>query len=96
VESSPAGYRVADARYLAGEILFYQHNTPAAVDWWRKIVPRTGDSYVIAYSELLDDINSPSGLSTAEIHAILAGERGRWLAFSRQRLQQFGYAFHTF
>ena len=96
IDSSPGGYRSADARYLAGEILFYQRNTPAALDWWRGIVPRVGDSYATAYSELLHEMESPSGLSAAEIHAILAGQRMRWLDFSRRRLQQFGYSFHTF
>ncbi len=96
IASSPGGYRSADARYLAGEVLFYQNNTPGAVEWWRGIVPRSGDSYQVAYSELLEQIDSPPGLSAAEIHAILAGERSRWLDFSRRRLQQFGYSFDTF
>ena len=96
IESTPGGYRAADARYLAGEIFFYQHNTPEAIRWWRAITPDAGDSYAIAYSELLQELKSPSGLSAAEINAILGGERGRWLDASRRRLRQFGHSFTTF
>ena len=96
VESTPAGYRAADARYLAGEIFFHQHNTPEALRWWGAMTPDAGDSYAIAYSELLQELESPSGLSAAEIHAILGGERARWLEVSRRRLRQFGHSFTTF
>ncbi len=96
VESTPAGYRAADARYLAGEIFFYQKNTPEALRWWGAITPDAGDSYAIAYPELLQELKSPSGLSAAEINAILGGERSRWLEVSRRRLRQFGHSFTTF
>lgn len=64
--------------------------------WWREITPGTGDNYATAYSELLMALQSPSGLTAAEVNAILGGERGRWLDLSRKRLRQFGHTFNSF
>ena len=96
VQSTPGGYRAADARFLAGEIFFYQNNTAEALRWWRDITPGSGDSYATAYSELLAELHAPSGLSAAKVNAALGGERRRWLEFSRKRLRQFGYTFTSF
>jgi hypothetical protein len=96
IESSPGGYRVADARFLAGEILFNQNNMPAALRMWHQIRPDARDSYVKTYSELLDEIESPGGGRAVEINRILGVEYRRWLDFSEGRLRQFGYAFDTF
>lgn len=96
VQSTPGGYRAADARFLAGEIFFYQNDTAEALRWWRDITPGSGDSYAIAYSELLAELQAPSGLSAAKVIAVLGGERRRWLELSRKRLRQFGYTFTSF
>jgi hypothetical protein len=96
VETSPDGYRAADARFLAGEILFNQNNAPEAVRMWREIRPNPSDSYVEAYSELLAEMRSPNGATASEINRILGAEHRRWLDFSQVRLRQFGYAFDTF
>ena len=96
IETTPEGYRSADARFLAGEIHFNQNNAPEAVRVWREIRPDAGDSYVEAYSELLAEMRSPNGATAAGINRILGAEHRRWLDFSAARLRQFGYAFDTF
>jgi hypothetical protein len=96
LESTPDGYRASDARFLIGEIYFNQNDVPAAMRAWRDITPSIDDSYLEAYSEILDVMAAPRGGSVAEIHRILGGERRRWLEFSRIRLRQFGYEFNTF
>jgi hypothetical protein len=96
IETTPAGYRSADARFLAGEILFNQNNAPEAVRMWRDIRPDPRDSYVEAYSELLAEMRSADGATASEINRILGAEHRRWLDFSEVRLRQFGYTFDTF
>ena len=96
IESTPGGYRAADARFLAGEILFNQNNAPDALRMWREIRPDPRDSYVETYSELLAEMQSPNGATASEVNRILGGEHRRWLDFSQTRLRQFGYAFDTF
>jgi hypothetical protein len=96
METTPDGYRAADAHFLAGEILFNQNNAPDALRMWREIRPDARDSYVEAYSELLAEIRSPNGATASEINRILGAEHRRWLDFSEARLRQFGYTFDTF
>ena len=93
---TPDRYRATDARYLLGEIYFYQGDFREAQRWWRGMTPSPRDTYGGAASELVDRLSSRGGLSAADTHVILAGEREVWLEFSRERLRRFGYAFDTF
>jgi len=38
IDSTPSGYRAADARFLAGEILFNQKRVPEALSCWERII----------------------------------------------------------
>ena len=96
IDSTPSGYRAADARFLAGEILFNQKRVPEALSCSQRIIPNPQDSYVDAYSHVLQELHSTRGTSVQEIDRILRAEHGRWLMFSYDRLRQFGYAFDTF
>jgi hypothetical protein len=96
VETTPDGYRSADARFLMGEILFNQNKMSEALRVWRGITPDPRDTYVMAYSEILGQLQSPNGGSGAEINRILGAEYRRWLDDSEARLRQFGYAFDRF
>ena len=91
VDTSPDGYRVADARYLAGEIFFRQGDLAQAGEWWRAMRPAAGDSYATA--AIVD------AARTADVDAIqrvLARENARWSAINYQRLRQFGYRCDTY
>ena len=91
VETSPDGYRVADARYLAGEIFFRQGDLTQATEWWQPMRPAVGDSY--ATRALADAVKA------ADVNAIkrvLSRENARWSALNYQRLRQFGYRCDTY
>ena len=91
VDTSPDGYRVADARYLAGEIFFRQGDLAQAAEWWQAMRPTGGDSY--ATGAIADAV------ATADVYAIrrvLARENARWSAINYQRLRQFGYRCDTY
>src|SRR5262249_46480556 len=96
IDSTPSGYRAADARFLAAEILFNQKRVLKALSCWNESYPHPQDSYIDAYSRVLRELKSSHGASVREIDRILRAEQGRWLMFSFERLRQFGYAFDTF
>ena len=96
VASTPDGYRLGDARFLIGQILFNRNDVEGAFRVWRQITPAEGDNYAAAYVQILDALATPGRAAVPQVVGILAGERLRWLAFSRERLRAFGYAFNTF
>jgi len=96
IDSSPGGYRVADARYLAGVVLFEQNNLAAAAALWSAIETDPSDTYVVAYSEVLRALRQPEVARAAEVVRILGSEHRRWLDFSEQRLRKFGHGFDSF
>ena len=92
VERSPGGYRVADARYLAGVIHFEQNDLAGAERWWRAGPHDPGGTYAAAYAGVLEAMRLPEARRAAAIAAVLGGEHRRWLDFSEGRLARFGYA----
>ena len=96
IDSSPGGYRVADARYLAGVVLFEQNDLAAAAVLWSAIKPDPGDTYVGAYSEVLRALRQPEDARAAEVVRILGSEHRRWLDSSEQRLRKFGHRVDSF
>jgi hypothetical protein len=100
LETTPGGYRAADARYLIGSIYWRHGDRQAALDVWRRIVADRADSYVLAYSDVLDAIHAIGDTDDAalrrRIDRALDAERGRWRDFSYTRLRQFGYRFDTY
>ena len=91
IDTSPGHYRVADARYLAGEIFFRQGDVDQAITWWREIRAASTDSY--ATRAMADAARA------GDLHAmkrVLATERARWAAINYARLRQFGYRCDTY
>jgi hypothetical protein len=100
IASSPGGYRVNDARYLAGAIHWRAGRVDAALRVWRGIQPRPDDSYYVAASRLLAVLDAAraagDGIDARQIVAVLESEQGRWLLFSVERLHRFGFRFDTY
>ena len=96
VDTTPGGYGAADARYLAGKLLWDQNDVRAAMSWWRQMAPDQRGMYAEAIDALTDELRSPAGPNVPRVNAILGAEYRRWLEFSAARLRQFGYGFDTF
>lgn len=96
VETTPGGYREADARFLAGQIFFMRRDTDQALEWWKPMRPVEGDSYAPAARAILDAIRGKDRLDTDTIAGILARERARWNELTYARLRQFGYRCDTY
>jgi hypothetical protein len=100
VRTAPDGYRVSDARYLIGSVYWRKGLTAAAVRWWRDMAVDPNDTYVTAYSDLLNVLESsdPSlnPVAKARVDGILASEYRRWLDTSTRRLRDFGYEVDEF
>ena len=96
VETTPGGYREADARFLAGQIFFMRRDTDQALEWWKPMRPVEGDSYAPAAREIADAIRGHDRLDAAAIGTILSRERARWNVTSYGRLRQFGYRCDTY
>ena len=101
VDSAPAGYRVNDARFLIGTIYWRQGRQAAAIEEWRQMQPRAGDSYEIAARGVLRELRNVTGSErqvpdSLRIAAVLADERERWLHDSVERLRRFGHGAYTF
>ena len=94
LRTTPQGYRASDARFLIGAIYWSEGNRADALQTWRDITIDPGDSYVTAYTGILNAMRG--GSSPSEIDAVLRAEHGRWVIFSIERLHQFGYRFDTF
>jgi hypothetical protein len=95
VETTPRGYRLADAQFLAGQVLFDMNRLDDATRVWRSIAPIRGDAYFRAYSEMLDVLGTgPPNVNA--IRRVLGREYGRWRVFSIDRLRQFGHTCDTF
>jgi hypothetical protein len=96
VESTPDGYGASDARFLAGRILWDRNDVTGAVRWWREMKPDGRDSYAEASQEIAREISNPGDAMVAGIIKALGAEYRRWITFSNQRLESFGYAFDSF
>jgi hypothetical protein len=95
IETTPEGYRAADAQYLAAEVLFGMGRVVDAERLWRSLSPVSGDAYYRAYSEIRDALASGAS-DVRTIRRILENEYGRWRLFSIDRLRQFGHRCDTF
>jgi hypothetical protein len=91
VETTPNGYRQADARFLAGEIFFRQGDIEQAVEWWRPMNPVDGDTYAAAARAIRDVVNRNGRLDEYELRRILSVESARWSEINYTRMMQFGY-----
>jgi hypothetical protein len=91
VETTPNGYREADARFLAGEIFFRQGNVEAAVEWWLPMTPADGDTYAVAARAIRAVVSRQGRLDEYELRRTLSVESARWSEINYTRLTQFGY-----
>ena len=96
VETTPGGYREADARFLAGQIFFQQRDTGQALEWWRPMQPVASDTYAAAAAAIRAAIGTGDRLDAGAVAGILSRERARWNALSYDRLRQFGYRCDTY
>jgi hypothetical protein len=101
IASAPDGYRVNDARYLAGALHWRAGRLDAALRAWRAMQPHADDSYCAAASQIRTLLDSAAdragaGLDSRHIVAALEAEHGRWLLFSVDPLHQFGFRFDTY
>jgi hypothetical protein len=104
ISTTPDRYRVNDAHYLVGTILWRQRRTADALSAWAQIQVTPTDTYRVASSDIQNAMRSDraalgdaGGATLAtRIRWILEAERGRWIAFSYDRLRQFGYHVNTF
>jgi hypothetical protein len=96
--TTPHGYRSADARFLIGAIYWSQGKTAEARRAWKDITIDPADTYAFASAQILDAMRAAEerGVDRRRVDRILANERGRWVSFSYDRLQAFGYRFDTF
>ena len=96
IDTSPAGYRAGDARYLAGEIAFRQGDLGAARKYWEAIEPDPRDAYFETYTAVLAEMRRPGSPDRTHIARLLQGVYGRWRVDSIDRLRKFGYTCDSF
>jgi hypothetical protein len=96
VETTPNGYREADARFLAGQIFFLRRDNGQALEWWRPMQPQTSDTYGPAAAAIAAAIRGRDQLNVPAVASILARERARWHGISYGRLREFGYRCDTY
>ena len=100
IATTPNGYRASDARFLVGRIYWRQGSVDEAARWWRDMTVDPADSYVTAYSQVLDAVRraGPNGerLDRGAINSALNDERRNWVDFWETRLKQFGYSFDVY
>ena len=95
IETTPDTYRAADAKFLAGQVLWEMNRAGDAERIWRSITPAAGDAYYRAYTEIVEELSADPPLPRV-IQRILAAEYGRWRVFSIDRLRHFGHHCDTF
>jgi hypothetical protein len=107
VSTTPGGYGADDARFLIGAIHWKAHRPEEALRAWLALTPNSGGSYAAATSGVrlalhaakLDRPEQGASVDQhlqEEIDRILRNQQGRWLMFSFDRLQHFGYRFDTY
>jgi hypothetical protein len=104
LDSTPAGYRATDARFLMGAILWKRGKMEDAERVWRQMkvdAGEPGDTYAESANKILAELRSWDAQDTRNVDAfridrILDGEQGLWIVRSYERLRKFGYRFDTF
>lgn len=104
LDSTPGGYRAADAQFLMGAIFWKRSNIEEAERVWRQMkvdASDPGDSYAESANRILTELRTWDAKDTRYVDAsridrILSAEQGLWLIRSYERLRKFGYRFDTF
>jgi hypothetical protein len=100
VETTPDGYGAADARFLAGRLLWDRSDIAGAVQLWRGMAPNgradERTTYGTVRAEIGQALRADGGVDVVRVVRALAAERSRWLRESADRLARFGYTPTTF
>jgi hypothetical protein len=101
LQTTPAGYRADDARFMIGTIYWRSGQVEEALAAWSEMTADPSSRYATVSADILaalrDDSRADATVKLARhINAALDLEHGRWLTFSYERLQKFGYKFDTF
>jgi hypothetical protein len=95
IASTPDGYGAGDARFLVGRILWERYDRAAAFRVWGDMMPDGRDSYRVASSAIIREL-AIGDVPAVNIIRILGAEHGRWIAFSTERLADFGFTVDSF
>jgi len=96
VDTSPNGYGAADARFLAGRLLWDRNDIAGAVQWWRGMKADERTAYGAVRAEIGSALQPDGRVDVLRVVRALGAERGRWLRESAERLARFGYTPQTF
>ena len=96
IETSPGGYGAADARFLAGRLLWNRNDLAGAVSMWRRMGTDERTVYAEARRNIRQALPADGSVDVVGIVRALAIERSRWLQESADRLARFGYTPQTF
>jgi hypothetical protein len=96
VESSPDGYGVADARFVAGRLLWDRSDIAGAVSLWRQMGADERTTYADVRAEIGRALRPDGSVDVIRVVRALGAERGRWLRESADRLALFGFTPQTF
>jgi hypothetical protein len=96
IETSPARYGAADARFLAGRLLWNRNDIDGAVRMWREMGSDERQTYAEARAGIRGALHANGEVDVVEIVRVLGAERSRWLRESAERLARFGYTPATF
>jgi hypothetical protein len=96
IETTPTGYGAADARFLAGRLLWNRNDLAGAVSMWRRMGTDERTVYAEARRNIRQALAADGSVDVVGIVRALAIERSRWLHESGDRLARFGYTPATF
>lgn len=96
METSPRSYGAADARFLAGRLLWNRNDIAGAVRMWRGMGSDERQTYAEARAAIRRALPPGGEVDVLAIVGALGAERSRWLRESAERLARFGYTPQTF
>lgn len=97
--TTPGAYRINDARYLTGAILWKAGRVDDATRSWSALtMADPSDEFGLEASQIRAAMrhSSPPAIDAQTAARILDAQRGRWLSFSATRLRRFGYPFDSY
>jgi hypothetical protein len=91
IDTSPADYGEADARFRLGELLWMARRREEAVEWWRGMASDDRDQYADARKAIMGALaDSAPDYRPGRISSILHDAELRWRVAAAARLDQFG------
>jgi hypothetical protein len=96
IDTSPDGYGAADARFLAGRLLWDRSDIEGAVRMWRGMATDERTTYAGVRAGIGAALGRDGSVDVLPIVRALGAERGRWIRDSTDRLTRFGFTPQTF